>query len=49
MSETLAPYYETSVGIKNLGFGKYRFLRIDYVRAFQHGFKADGVIFGFSF
>ena len=49
VTDQLAPYYETSLGLKNLGFGKYRFFRIDYVRAYQNGFKEDGVVFGFSF
>lgn len=44
-----APYYEASVGLKNLGFGKFRFLRIDYVRSYQTGASRDGVVFGISF
>jgi hypothetical protein len=43
------PYQEFSVGLKNLGFGKYRVLRIDYIRAYQNGFQGDGVLFGLSF
>lgn len=43
------PYQEFSVGLKNLGFGKYHVLRIDYIRAYQNGFQGDGVLFGLSF
>jgi hypothetical protein len=40
------PYHELSVGLNNLGFGKVKFFRIDYVRSYQNGFVGDGVIFG---
>lgn len=43
------PYSEYSIGIDNLGFGKFRFLRVDYVRSYQSGFLNDAVLFGFSF
>ncbi|MGL2966410.1 DUF5686 and carboxypeptidase regulatory-like domain-containing protein [Flavobacterium sp. XGLA_31] len=43
------PYQEFSVGLDNLGYGKYRLLRIDYVRAYQNGYQGDGVIFGLKF
>ena len=43
------PYHEFSVGLDNLGFGKFRFFRFDYVRAYQNGYKGDGVIFGLKF
>jgi len=39
-------YQEFSVGLDNLGFGKFRFFRIDYVRSYQNGQASDGVIFG---
>ncbi|MCB7480839.1 DUF5686 and carboxypeptidase regulatory-like domain-containing protein [Christiangramia sediminis] len=43
------PYSEYSVGIDNLGFGKYRFLRLDYVVS-DFGGKQDGAfIFGLKF
>ena len=42
------PYQEYSLGINNIGWGKYRFLRIDYVRSYQSGFINDGVLFGIS-
>jgi hypothetical protein len=43
------PYQEFSVGLDNLGFGKYRLFRIDYVRSYQNGYQGDGVIFGLKF
>lgn len=44
------PYAEYAIGINNLGFGKYRFLRVDYVRSYQgSGFINDAVLFGISF
>ncbi len=43
------PYQEFSVGFDNIGFGKFRFLRIDYVRAYQNGFQGDGIMFGLRF
>ncbi|MDR6300302.1 DUF5686 and carboxypeptidase regulatory-like domain-containing protein [Mesonia maritima] len=42
------PYSEYSVGMSNIGFGKFRFLRIDYVRAYQGTWQDDGVMFGIS-
>jgi hypothetical protein len=33
------PYTELSVGFDNLGFGKFKLLRIDYVRSYQNGFE----------
>lgn len=43
-----APYQEVSVGLNNLGFGKFRIFRLDYVRTYQDGFQGDGVMFGFT-
>jgi hypothetical protein len=43
------PYMEFTVGLDNVGWGKFRFLRIDYVRSYENGFKGDGVIFGLTF
>jgi hypothetical protein len=44
-----SPYQEYSIGIDNIGWGKFRFLRLDYVRSYQNGFKNDAVIFGLKF
>lgn len=38
------PYTEFSVGLDNIGFGKWRFLRIDYVQSYYGGVKNDGII-----
>ena len=46
---TSNPYSEVTVGLDNLGFGKFKILRIDYVRSYQTGFKGDGVVFGLKF
>jgi hypothetical protein len=45
----IKPYQEFTVGFDNIGFGKFRFLRIDYVRAYQNGYQGDGVMFGLKF
>ena len=41
-----SPYHEYSVGLNNLGFGKFKVFRLDYVHAYQSGWQADGFIFG---
>ena len=43
------PYQEFSVGLDNLGFGKIRLFRVDYVRSYQNGVVSDGVVFGLKF
>ena len=43
------PYQEFTIGLNNLGFGKIKFLRIDYVRSYQGGYKGDAVVFGLKF
>lgn len=43
------PYMEFTVGLDNLGWGRFRFLRIDYLRSYQGSKMTDGVIFGLSF
>lgn len=40
------PYTEFSVGLDNLGFGKFKIFRLDYVRSYQNGFQKDGIIVG---
>lgn len=40
-------YTEYSVGLDNIGFGKWRFLRVDYVRSNSGGIKNDGLLFRF--
>lgn len=46
---TYKPYQEFTAGFDNIGFGKFRMLRIDYVRAYQGGFQTDGIMFGLKF
>lgn len=43
------PYSEFTIGLDNVGWGKARFLRIDYIRSYENGFISDGVIFGLTF
>lgn len=43
------PYHEFTAGFDNVGFGKFRFFRVDYVRSYQGGFQTDGIIFGLKF
>lgn len=43
------PYQEFTVGLDNLGFGKFRMFRIDYVRSYQDGYQGDAIVFGLKF
>jgi len=43
------PYQEFSIGLDNLGVGKFRVLRIDYLRSYQNGYQGDAIIFGLKF
>lgn len=43
------PYMEFTLGLDNIGIGKFRMLRFDYVRSYEGGFRGDGVIFGLTF
>ncbi len=47
--ENRKPYQEYSIGLDNLGFGKFKMFRVDYVRSYQNGFNTDGVVFGLKF
>lgn len=42
------PYQEFTAGFDNIGFGKFRMFRVDYVRAYQSGFQTDGIMIGFK-
>lgn len=42
------PYSELNIGLSNIGLGKYRFLRVDYVRSFYNGKSIGSFIFGLS-
>ena len=44
------PYQEFSIGLDKLGFGKFKLLRVDYVRAYSgSSYLGDGVMFGMKF
>jgi hypothetical protein len=43
------PYQEYTIGLDNIGWGKWRFLRVDYVRSYQSGFLSDALVFGLKF
>lgn len=40
------PYSEFTVGLDNLGFGKFKLFRVDYVHSYQGGIQQNGVVFG---
>jgi hypothetical protein len=40
------PYSEFTIGLDNLGFGKFKLFRIDYVHSYQSGIEQNGVVFG---
>jgi Family of unknown function (DUF5686)/CarboxypepD_reg-like domain len=43
------PYTEYAIGLDNIGLGKFRFLRVDYVRSNLNGIINNGFVFGISF
>ena len=43
------PYFEYSVGLNNVGFAKWRFFRIDYIRSNFNGTQNEGIMFGIRF
>lgn len=47
-SESNQPYTEFSVGLDNIGWGKWRFLRVDYVQSYFNGKKRNGFVFGIN-
>lgn len=40
------PYTEFTVGLDNLGFGKFKLFRLDYVHSYQGGIEQNGILFG---
>lgn len=44
-----APYHEFTIGLDNLGFKKFKILRIDYIRSYQSGYVGDAILFGLKF
>lgn len=43
------PYQELSIGIDNLGWGKFRLLRLDYVKSYYNGSSDGAFVFGLKF
>ena len=44
-----SPYKEFNIVLGNIGWKKYRFLRVDYVRSYVNGVVDDALMFGLSF
>jgi hypothetical protein len=42
----IKPYQEFTIGLDNLGFGKLKVFRLDYVHSYQNGIQEKGVVFG---
>ncbi len=42
------PYSEFNIGIENIGFGKFRFLRVDFVHSNFNASKLNGLMFGLN-
>ncbi|MDX6182454.1 DUF5686 and carboxypeptidase regulatory-like domain-containing protein [Flavobacterium sp. Fl-77] len=40
------PYSEFTVGLDNLGFGKFKLFRLDYVHSYQSGIEQNGIVLG---
>ena len=45
----IAPYTEFTVGLNNLGYGKFKIIRLDYIRSYQNGYQGDGFVLGLKF
>ena len=43
------PYSEFSIGLDNIGIGKFRMLRLDYVRSFYNGQSKTEIVLGLKF
>ncbi len=39
-------YQEYTIGLDRLGFGKFKFFRVDYIRSYLNGVPTDGVVLG---
>ena len=48
-TKSQTPYKEFNIGLGNLGWKKYRFLRLDYVRSYANGIVDEALMFGLSF
>ena len=40
------PYSVFTVGLDNLGFGKLKVFRVDYIHSYQNGIQENEVVFG---
>ncbi|WP_310282842.1 DUF5686 and carboxypeptidase regulatory-like domain-containing protein [Flavobacterium piscis] len=40
------PYSEFTVGLDNLGLGKFKIFRVDYVHSYQSGIEQNGIVLG---
>ena len=49
LSNQAKPYHEISIGLDNIGWGKYRFLRLDYVQSYYGNNTDAAFIFGLKF
>ncbi len=47
--EERKPYSEFSVGLDNIGIGKFRMVRVDYVRSFYSGKSDSEIVLGLKF
>ena len=47
--DTISPYTEYSIGLENVGFGKWRVFRFDYVNSFYKGIQETGFVFAWKF
>ena len=48
-TKSQSPYKEFNIGLGNLGWKKYRFLRLDYVRSYANGAVDEALMFGLNF
>jgi hypothetical protein len=44
LSQNKTVFSEFTVGLDNLGFGKFKMFRVDYIRSYQNGFKGRVVL-----
>lgn len=42
-------YYETNIGLDNVGFGNFRPFRIDYIQSFNGAKQTHGIVVGVKF
>ena len=47
--DTISPYTEYSIGLENIGFGKWSVFRFDYVNSFYRGIQETGFVFAWKF